>query len=467
MRRVFSLQTKLSLILVSAFMATILMIGVTTNHFMNKEFISFVSEKQTTSIQRTIASIMDTYDTSTKTWDERTYHYIAMKSLEEGQMLRIEDSSDNILFDMETHDMPLCIEMMEQIHARMEKFDRRNEGGFVSDVYPLVVDGQTVGKLTIKHYEPYYFSQQEFDYLSTLNRIVVGIGALSLILAAVLGRYLAHMIAKPISKSIDATNKIARGNYEDVSIETSNTKELEELSDSIMMLSKTLEKEEIMRQELTANLAHELRTPLTTLSTYIESMMLGVWEVTPERLEELFDEVNRVSRMVEDLESISKSDDKMLDLHKENVDLEELLFKSIDLLSKEAMNKSIEIQHITTRVNANVDELRMHQVFYNIIQNAIKYSSNNTMISIRLYTDENDAIIEVSDQGYGIASDEIPLVFERLYRSEKSRNRATGGSGIGLSISKAIVEAHSGSISVESDGKTYSKFIVRIPIKKN
>ena len=274
---------------------------------------------------------------------------------------------------------------------------------------------------------------------------------------------MARRISRPISKSIRITHEISEGNY-DIRFEGQpKTKELSELVTSINHLADSLKKQEGLRKQLTADVAHELRTPLTTVSTHLEAMMEGVWSPTYERLNSCYDEINRISKLVADLESLNQVENENIKLNKTPVDLYDLVTSISQRFQIAGRNKNIAISVLGSNVIAWVDENRIWQVISNLLSNAVKYTQDNGQIKITVEDGNTLARIVVEDNGIGIPEEELPFIFERFYRADKSRNRKTGGAGIGLAVVKSIIEAHKGSIDVSSKIDIGSQFTISLP----
>jgi len=219
---------------------------------------------------------------------------------------------------------------------------------------------------------------------------------------------------------------------------------------------KNLEQQEDLRKQLTSDLAHELRTPLTTVGTHLEMMIDGVWEATPQRLQSCYDEIGRLSKLVADLEGLAKSEEKTMRLKKTRENLLEIV-----RLTAKSYHADITIEGRSSEIA--VDRDRIGQVLHNLISNASKYSTRDKKIRIEVQDTPRSAKIIVEDKGIGIAEADLPFIFERFYRSEKSRNRSTGGAGLGLAIVKDIVTAHGGTVTAESRVGEGSKFTVTLP----
>ena len=243
------------------------------------------------------------------------------------------------------------------------------------------------------------------------------------------------------------------------------TQELAELSNAVNHMAESLERQEAIRRRLTSDVAHELRTPVANVSSHLEAIIEGVWEPTSERLQNCYDELGRISNIICDLEKLRQIEDENMILKKEPVDLLELSQAVQSAFEQELEKKQLAC--IVTGESAVVhgDQKRLHQAIFNLVSNAIKYSTAGGSIHIHVFDEAETATLIIEDQGIGISKKDLPLIFERFYRTDRSRNRKTGGAGIGLTIVKAIIQAHDGKINVESNEGCGSRFIVSLPKK--
>jgi len=259
---------------------------------------------------------------------------------------------------------------------------------------------------------------------------------------------------------------ISRGYYGSRIEEKSGTKEIAQLTETINNLAETLENQENLRKRLTADVAHELRTPLATLQSHIEAMIDGIWEPDAERLKSCHEEIMRISRLVGDLEKLAKYESENLVLIKTDFDISELIRHIMKNFENNFANKGIEIKFTGRKEVVTADRDKISQVIVNLLSNALKYTQNAGTVQVTVNGTHDAVEIKVKDTGIGIPPEDLPHIFERFYRADKSRNRLTGGAGIGLTITKAIIDAHGGSINVTSRVGEGTEFIVSLP-KKN
>uniref|UniRef100_UPI0034A13A35 sensor histidine kinase n=2 Tax=Lachnospirales TaxID=3085636 RepID=UPI0034A13A35 len=241
------------------------------------------------------------------------------------------------------------------------------------------------------------------------------------------------------------------------------TQELTELSNAVNHMAECLETQEAIRRRLTSDVAHELRTPIANVSSHLEAIIEGVWEPTTERLQSCYDELGRISDIISDLEKLRQIEDENMILEKEPVDLLELSQTVQYAFEQELDKKQLKCKVSGESAVVSGDQKRLHQVIFNLVSNAIKYSTEGGCININVRNETDTATLIIKDQGIGISEKDLPLIFERFYRTDRSRNRKMGGAGIGLTIAKAVVLAHNGKITVESKEGYGSRFVITVP----
>jgi signal transduction histidine kinase len=213
--------------------------------------------------------------------------------------------------------------------------------------------------------------------------------------------------------------------------------------------------------------AHELRTPLTTLQSHLEALIDGVWEPDQARLSGLHEEILRINRLVADLENLARYDSDAVSLHRSDTDIQALVAGIARNHESQFREKGVALR-LQSRAGAAgpvlaVDPDKLSQAVINLLSNALKFTPAGGAVEVHVESVKETAEIRVTDTGIGIDPKELPRIFERFYRADSSRSRATGGSGIGLSIAKAIIEAHGGSIDAASEPGKGSEFVITLP----
>lgn len=459
----YSLRTKLSLSYVTVVLISVLLISVITNLLLDKHFKDYIIENQERKNKEIVSQINQQYKTGGK-WDTEAIGDICINALEQGMIIRITDSSGKIIWDAKLHDNAQCEQMLAHMAQNMSSRYPNWEGKYVEDTYPVTNKLSEVGKVVIGYYGPYYFNDSDLEFINTINRSLIGVGAFSLILSFLFGSVMAKRLSMPISRVITTAQMISKGYFDDRIIEPSSTKEIAQLTETINNLAETLENQEVLRKRLTADVAHELRTPLATLQSHMEAMIDGIWKPDTERLKSCHEEIMRINRMVGDLEKLAKYESENLILTKTSFDILELIRHIIQNFENDFANKNIDIRFIgENEMTVFADKDKISQVIINLLSNAQKYTPQGGIVEVAIKGTYDVIEISIKDTGYGIPSEDIPHIFERFYRADKSRNRLTGGAGIGLTITKAIVEAHEGKIQVKSKINEGTQFIISLP----
>lgn len=311
----------------------------------------------------------------------------------------------------------------------------------------------------------------EKTFLASVHKSLIWVGIVIIAIGLAASYALARSITVPLRNLSRAAEQLEQGNLgQTVMIGTSD--EVGHLAIIFNRMSETLATNTKLRRQLLANIAHELRTPLAVIQGHLEGMVDGVIEPSKEQLISLHDEAVRLNRLITDLRDLSLAEVRQLALERQPSDINHLITRTVMMLKPLADEKETEVSY-TLAENlpaALVDSDRMSQVFYNILVNAIRYSpcKGHVQVTTALvnYQDKPWMKIAVEDNGPGIAPEDLPYVFDHFYRGDKSRDRKSGGSGIGLAIVKQLVESHGGQVKVESALGLGSVFYVFLPVEQ-
>jgi signal transduction histidine kinase len=444
-------------------LVTVALTSVASGLVIARKFGGYVANQEQLRSDNIVRDLGAQYDPEARGWSDGYLHTVGMYALYDGYILKVSDASGNVVWDAENHDMSLCGQIMSEISGRMDRV--KNDGGFVTRAYDINVDGAVVGAVSVNYYGPYFFSENDFMFMKALNTVLLSVGAAACALSVVVGGLSARRIARPIAKTAYIARQISRGNY-DIRFESeTKTSELRELSAAVNLLSEALGEQERLRKRLTADVSHELRTPLTAVALQLEAMLDGVWDTAPERLMSCYEDVQRLGKLVSDLGRLEAIEGDGPQLDRSRTDLLELVSSAAKSMKPEADGKRLSLEIAGERCTAEIDGDRIRQVVTNLLSNAISYTPAGGHIRLFTASSGGEAVIEVEDDGIGIAEDELPLIFERFYRADRSRARRTGGAGIGLTIVKSIVSAHGGVVTADSRADHGSRFTVRIPME--
>ncbi len=291
------------------------------------------------------------------------------------------------------------------------------------------------------------------NFIRAVNEITTTAVIVSLIAAIAVSLFTSQRIVQPIRNMMRASREIAAGHF-NRRVAVVSEDELGALAESFNQMAEELELTEQRRLNLIADVAHELRTPLTNLRTMLEALTDGVLSPEPSTFQTMNNEVLRLQRLVQDLQELSRAEAGEMAMFPERIHPADLVSSVVDKLVLQFHDKGVAL-HVNIAPNLPdiyVDPARITQVLVNILGNALQYTPSEGQVWVVVRQVENAIQFVIKDTGRGIPAKDLPHIFERFYRVDKSRARASGGSGIGLTISKHIIEAHGGRIWAKSEG---------------
>jgi len=322
------------------------------------------------------------------------------------------------------------------------------------------VGAATFQRLMVEHGATAELAHAMFD--ESVTRVVIVTTLLALLASLGLAIVLAQAVTRPLDGVARAARRLAEGNY-GVRVDRPAAPELASLADSFNQLAAGLEDQERLRGDLISNFAHELRTPLTNLKGYLQALRDGVMPTSTEVFSSLDHEVDRLYRLSLSLDELATGGSPKTPSGLGTIDLGQVIEAALKLSHPGFERRSIKVEMTLTtglRVMANPDH--MAQVLLNLFQNAARYTPEGGSVSIRAEVDDGSVVVSVMNSGEGIPAVDLPHVFERFYRVEKSRDRSRGGAGIGLAVVKQLVEATGGRVGVESD-REVTRFWFSLP----
>lgn len=288
--------------------------------------------------------------------------------------------------------------------------------------------------------------------LALTNALLIA-GGIAALVGIGLSLFLSQRIVRPIRQIASASQRIAAGHYEE-HLANERRDEIGELTHSFNCMAVALAETEKMRAQLFADVTHELKTPLASIKGYMEGLQDGVIAATPETFQLIHREADRLQRLVLDLQELSRAEAAQLHLDIHACSAAALVEAAMETLRPQFDDKGVTLhtEFIAQPLNVLADPDRVRQVLINLLGNALQYTPPGGRVTVRLGRRDNAAQFSVEDTGVGLAADDLTRIFQRFYRVDKSRARASGGSGIGLTIARYIVEAHGGRIWAESAG---------------
>jgi two-component system OmpR family sensor kinase/two-component system sensor histidine kinase BaeS len=315
---------------------------------------------------------------------------------------------------------------------------------------PIEVGGRTVGWLVATSALS-LFNPLEKQYISSIQRAILIAALAAAAIAFLLGGLFLRQVLAPLRNLDQAARRLAHGDLSQ-RVPVRARDELGRLAETFNEMAARLQRSEELRRHMIQDIAHELRTPLTVIQGNLQAILDGVFELTPETIASIHEESLLLSRLIHDLRELSLAEARELPLHKQRVDLREIVRQATTVIQPQLEGKEIELTAELPEepLPVEVDPQRIRQVLLNLLSNAQRYTPEGGRIAVRVARQGESAQVSVSDSGPGIPADDLPYVFERFWRGDKSRTRSSGGTGLGLAIAKQLIEAHGGRIWAES-----------------
>jgi two-component system sensor histidine kinase BaeS len=288
-------------------------------------------------------------------------------------------------------------------------------------------------------------------FLAAVHRSLIWASLAALAIAGILSFLLTRKVLHPLAQMTESTRKIAAGDYT-VRVPAPSNDEFGKVAMAFNRMAENLQRIEQLRKTMVLDVAHELRTPLTNMRGYLEALRDGVLAPSKETFELLHEETLRLVKLVEDLLQLARADAARGTLRRRMIDLQRIASRVLDLFRPTFTTKGIVVKAELSgaKAMAMVDPEKLAQVFRNLLQNAWQYTPPGGTVGISAERMPEGIKLVFANSGEGIAEEDLPFIFERFYRGEKSRSRELGGAGLGLTIVKELVEAHGGQVGAES-----------------
>lgn len=311
---------------------------------------------------------------------------------------------------------------------------------------PVMVNGKAVGWVVLASFQS-VADAGNLRFQDDQSRAILLACLIAVALAALIALWLARTLLAPVRRVAEATHHLAAGRYE-TRVNVASHDEVGQLAADFNHLAQTLQLNESVRRDFMADVSHELRTPLAVLRGELEAIEDGVRAMTPAALHSLQSEVNTLSQLVGDLYELSLSDAGALAYRMHEQDLRALLTSAIDSMRMRFAQQDLRIELDLPKraLPVSADEARLQQLFHNVLENSLRYTDSGGQLRIGVQETADWLQVDFQDSAPGVAVEMLQRLFERFFRSEGSRNRATGGAGLGLAICRNIAEAHGGTI---------------------
>ena len=447
-----SFTKRVMLVSIAVSLITIISSVVVLSAVWNQHFQSYTRENVQRVADGTAAAIADGYEQSNGDWYGGALSAAtSASSLYDSVYLQVRTIDGTIVYDDRANDV-------------LGSVDVKEDGSNVASA-PIMVDGEKVGTVLVRvPGSETLLTKFDEDFRDKSYNAMIFAAVIALIIAMVMGAIFARTIAAPVKKITNAAKALKEGDY---SARTGMTgsDEIARLGNMFDLMADSVESNRKLERRLVTDVAHELRTPLMAIQSTVEAMIDGVFKPDAERLETLNSEVQRLSRLVDALLKLSRLESRTKPIEQTKVDLTEMLSSVVQThqayIHDAGLNLEFEYDpHVY--VFGDADLLR--QATANLISNAVRYTPEGGTITIMARKGDLMGQIVVKDTGIGLTPEEAKLVFQRFWRADSGRARATGGLGIGLSVVKEIVEQHNGWVRVEGRPNEGACFTIYIPL---
>lgn len=447
-----SFTKRVMLVSIAVSLITIISSVVVLSAVWNQHFQSYTRENVQRVADATASAIADGYEQSHGDWYGGALSAAtSASSLYDSVYLQVRTNDGTIVYDDRANDVLGSVNIKE-------------DGSNVASA-PIIVEGEKVGTVLVRvPGSETLLTKFDEDFRDKSYNAMIFAAVIALIIAMVMGAIFARAIVAPVKKITNAAKALKEGDYS-ARTGMNGSDEIARLGNMFDLMADSVEANRKLERRLVTDVAHELRTPLMAIQSTVEAMIDGVFEPDEERLETLNSEVQRLSRLVDALLKLSRLESRTKPIEQKKVDLTEMLSAVVQThqayIHDAGLNLEFEYDpHVY--VFGDADLLR--QATANLISNAVRYTPEGGTITIMARKGDLMGQIVVKDTGIGLTPEEAKLVFQRFWRADSGRARATGGLGIGLSVVKEIVDQHNGWVRVEGKPNEGACFTIYIPL---
>ncbi|MEQ8197779.1 MAG: HAMP domain-containing sensor histidine kinase [Clostridiaceae bacterium] len=454
-----SIRKRMSILFVACSIAAIVIVAVFVNVTIIKKFDEYMIEIQNKRYENVVSYFQEVYKRDGK-WSKNSGIELMHEAYMGNYYLTLLDENKNTVWGMDANEI--------KNNIKSTTMEVKSSGVYTSKRFEISVEGKTVGYVDIGQYSSVLMSEEDVNFKETINKSIGISSGIALIIVIGISLYFSKQFSEPIKEVANLSVSLSNGHFNIKSGVESNIEEIENLRGSVNVLAEKLRHQDMLRKRLVSDISHEIRTPLNVLQNNLEAMIDGIFPVTDERLISLNDEVVRFGRLLSNLEVLKEFESESIRLSFEEIALNDVLQGLYSDFYIAARNKNIRMNYYMKPdedYTLTGDKDKLKQVFVNLMSNAIKFTESGGSVNINLYCNRKNIIVEFIDSGIGIKQEDLPFIFERLYRGDKSRHEIEG-SGIGLTIAKNILNMHSANIEIESSEGKGTKFTIRFTKNK-
>lgn len=434
-------RKKLGIMFFVCSFVSVLLVGAFVNYTVKDKFNKYIESAQEDRRNQIINSLEAEFALEGQ-WSENS----GMSALHEAYMgnycLTLLDEDKNIIWGMDPYDV--------RSRVNLDAMPVEDSGVYTTQVYELKHKGEIVGFVEIGQYSALLLTGSDVEFIRAVNNSILISGIITIIATFLLGLYISKHFSEPVKRAASQSIALSKGEYGGVIVGKSQIVEIEMLRNSINTLAEKLEKQDELRKRLITDISHEIRNPLNILQNNIEAMIDGIIPISEKNLDMINDEVIRFGKLLENLNSLNDLENQKTEFLFQKTSLKMILQEVCSKYEITAKSGDITLELFEEEdVAVFADKSKLKQVFINLISNAIKYNVKGGRVEVFLQKINDRPAVVIKDTGIGISEGDLPYVFERLYRDDKSRNKIEGN-GLGLSITKKILEYNKASVTVES-----------------
>lgn len=433
------------------------------------QFMAYTRQNMQSIADSTAASISEAYQQTGELDETAAAAAAGASSLSSDIVVQVVDAEGNVLYDdtwaRSTTLTPDAAEGTKPVPATVPT---AQEALVTSQI--LDEDGVVVGEVRLWAFgSEALLTKSDASFRSNSYGAIATAAAIAALLACVIGYFVSRGMAKPIQRITSTAKQIRNG---DLTARTGVTgaDEIGQLGETFDDMATTIERDIKLEHRLTGDVAHELRTPLMAMQATVEAMQDGVLPADDEHLEVVASEVRRLSRLIDAMLKLSRLENGTTEVKVEKTDMVYLVKSLVSAQHQLFHERGLHLRFVDETAHgelyADVDPDLIREAIVNLMSNAMRYTNADGWVKVFLRQDRSDVLIGVQDTGIGIAKEDIPQTFSRFWRSDVSRERVSGGLGVGLAITKEIVDKHNGTILVESELGKGTTFTLRIPQRR-